>query len=75
MTLRFVLSLKKSADPEGGQEWQLSHFSTIEFANGPPPGSRDFTTSDGVETDFVDASSMQLREPHYSMTDIKLREV
>ena len=57
MTLRFVLSLKKSADPEGGQEWQLSHFSTIEFANGPPPGSRDFTTSDGVETVLVDANT------------------
>jgi len=32
LTLRFALSLRKSADPEGGKKWELSHFSSPHFA-------------------------------------------
>jgi len=37
LTLRFAISLKKAADPQGGQKWQLKHFSTIRFSVGPTP--------------------------------------
>lgn len=33
LTMRFALSLKRSADPEGGEEWQMKHFSTARFAS------------------------------------------
>ena len=37
LTMRFAVSLKRSADPKSRREWQLMHFSTINFVSGPPP--------------------------------------
>ena len=34
LTMRFAVSLKRSADPNGGQAWRFKHFSSIDFAGG-----------------------------------------
>lgn len=52
--MRFVVSLKRSADPHGGQEWQLSHFSSVGFAGGPSSGAAVSAVCDDVEMDPVD---------------------
>ena len=56
LTLRFAISLKKTADPTGGQEWQLKHFSTLRFAGGPEPGTERSAIREGIEVDHVDRS-------------------
>ena len=45
--MRFAVSLKRSADPEGEEEWQVKHFSTARFA------SRHLSDSE-VSDDHVD---------------------
>ena len=37
LTLRFAISLKQATDPEGEQEWRLTHFSSLHFAGSPTP--------------------------------------
>ena len=32
LTLRFVISLRKSADPEGGKKWQSTNLNTLRFS-------------------------------------------
>lgn len=60
LTLRFVLSLKKSADPEGGQMWQLKHFTTLDFASVPPGDTQGSTTRDDTEMDPMGASHRRI---------------
>ena len=47
--MRFAVSLKRSADPKGGQEWQLSHFTSINF------GRQTSTVRENVEMGLVDS--------------------
>ena len=53
LTLRFAISLKKSADPEGGEKWELKHFSRVDFARGSPPDTQYSAAYDTIEMDFV----------------------
>ena len=39
LTMRFAVSLKRSADPHSEREWQLMHFSAINFVSGPTPAT------------------------------------
>ena len=72
MTLRFAIALKKSANPEGGEKWQLKHFSTLEFANGTPADDRE-----SIEIGSVDTShgGVQMIEPQYPVEEDGLRDV
>jgi hypothetical protein len=54
LTMRFALSLKRSADPGGGEEWQLKHFSTVKFASGPSPDTQVSAVGDDIEMDHVE---------------------
>jgi len=53
LTLRFAISLRKSADPEGEQEWQLTHFNTPHFARPHSPGTRVPAMRESVEMNHV----------------------
>ena len=52
--MRFAVSLKRSADPGGGQEWQLTHFSSVNFGDGPSPGARLSVLREDIEMDPVE---------------------
>ena len=77
LTLRFAVSLRKSANPEGGQKWSLEHFSSIEFASGPPAGSQGSVVCENIEMEPVDPphSRAQTREPQGSAEEIELGDV
>ena len=49
--MRFVVSLKRAADPDGGQEWQLEHFSSINFYSNPSSGTRAAAVCENIEMD------------------------
>ena len=55
------MSLKRSADPDGGQEWQLRHFSSANFAGDPSPDTRISTVCEDVEMDPFDPTKDRLR--------------
>lgn len=59
--MRFAISLKQSADPDGEQEWQLKHFSSVKFARGPSLDTRVSVVRESIEMDLVDAPSDQLQ--------------
>ena len=59
--MRFAVSLKRSADPDGGQEWQLKHFSSVHFAGGPSSDVRLSAVYESVEMDTLDSVGDQ---PH-----------
>ncbi|KAF9646554.1 hypothetical protein BDM02DRAFT_3118500, partial [Thelephora ganbajun] len=61
LTLRFAVSLKRSADPEGGQEWQLKHFTSINFADVPLPDTQVSDVCDDIEMDPVNSLDSQSR--------------
>ena len=57
LTLRFAISLRKSADPEGSRKWQLTHFNTPHFAAAPPSDIQVTVVRDsGIEMGLVDPS-------------------
>ena len=58
LAMRFAVSLKRSADPKGGQEWQLSHFTSIDF------GGRVSTVRENVEMGLVDPPNDQRTSWH-----------
>lgn len=58
LTMRFAVSLKKSADPTSQREWQVMHFSAINFVSGPPPAAMGAHPED-IEMD----GQLQFREP------------
>ena len=49
--MRFAVSLKRSADPDGGQEWGLTHLSSINFAGDPSADTQASTVYENVEMD------------------------
>lgn len=57
--------MKRSADSDGSQDWQLRHFSTVKFASGDFPGTQVFTVREDIEMDPVDPLDPRLptREP------------
>ena len=59
--MRFAVSLKRSADPEGRQEWQVSHFSSVNFAGGSSPDTQMSVTRENIEMDFIDPPNARLR--------------
>jgi len=55
LTLRFAVSLKRSADSDGGQKWQLKHFSTIDIsASYPSPDAQVSSVHEDIELDLLD---------------------
>ena len=59
--MRFAVSLKRSADPDGGQEWQLKHFSSVNFASRLSPDLQMSTVRDDIEMEPLDSPDDQLR--------------
>jgi len=49
LTMRFVVSLKRAADPDGGQEWRLEHFSSAGPYSDPSSGTRVSTVCENIE--------------------------
>jgi len=45
--------LKRSADPDGGEEWQTSHFSSVCFANNHSPDAQVSGVCQDIEVDHV----------------------
>lgn len=64
LTMRFAISLKRSADPEGGEEWQVKHFSTARFASRHLSDSEVSDNHIDIEMDIPDAldDKVQTRE-------------
>jgi len=60
LTMRFAVSLKRSADPEAGQGWQVAHFSTANFANSSP-ATRVSGIRDNIELGLFILPSSQMR--------------
>jgi len=63
LTMRFAVSLKRSADPNSEREWQLMHFSAINFVSAPPRATN--AHPEDIEMDPVDPVNHELefREP------------
>ena len=59
--MRFAISLKRSADPDGGQEWQLTHFSSVGFGGGTGPDVQVSPIRDNIEMDAIDPPNEQIR--------------
>jgi len=53
LTMRFVISLKRAADPEGGHEWRLEDFSSADFYSNPSSDTRVATVCENIEMDPV----------------------
>jgi len=61
LTMRFAVSLKRSADPDGRQEWQLMHFSSANFASSLSDTQVSTpTVQEDVEMELVDPLDGQL---------------
>lgn len=54
LTMRFAISLKRSADPNGGREWQLTHSSSVNFASGPLLDTWVSGIHENIEMDPID---------------------
>ena len=65
LTMRFAVSLKRSADPGGRQEWQLRHFSSISFAASPLHAAQTSTPCEDIEIDQIPPrnNQLQINEP------------
>jgi len=59
--MRFAVSLKRSADPEAGQEWRLAHFSSANFAGSSSSSTRVLTVRDNLEFGLVALQSGRTR--------------
>lgn len=49
--MRFAVSLKRAVDPEGMQQWQVRHFTSVNFAARPSSNTRVSSVSGGIELD------------------------
>ena len=49
--MRFAISLKRAANPDGGQEWRLEHFSAVKFDSGPSSGTEESIDCEHIEMD------------------------
>ena len=69
--------MKRSADPVGGQKWELNHFTTMSFARGDPINTQDSVACRGIETGPIDASHghIQLRPLRSSVGEIRSKDV
>ena len=65
LTMRFVVSLKRSADPACEHEWQLKHFSSVHFGSGASSDTRISFDDEGIEMDPAGSPNrpLQTREP------------
>ena len=59
--MRFAVSLKRSADPEAGQEWRVAHFSSANFAGGSSSVTQVSAVRDNIEMGLVNFPSGRLR--------------
>ena len=77
MTIRCVLSLRRSADPEGGQKWQLEHLTTIDITSDCSASAQVPAACEPAGIDPVDVSHGKIRmhEPQGSTVEVGLREV
>lgn len=69
-----MILLKKSADPEGGEQWQLKHFTTIEFAS---PDTQYSLVCETTEMDPVDGpyGQIQMCESRSSVGEAGMEDV
>jgi len=61
LSMRFALSLKRSADPGGGQEWRLNHFTSANFDGSPSSYTQKPAVSEDFEMDAVGPRERRLR--------------
>ena len=54
LSMRFAVSLRRSADPNGGDEWQFKHFSSVDFG-GPSSDTQMSTVQEHIEMDLLDS--------------------
>lgn len=75
--MRFIVSLRKSADPEGGQKWKLAHLTTLRFTSDPPVDTQDLAACETVETDLIDAPHRWIHtsEPQDPMLEVRPRDI
>ena len=51
MTPRFAVSLRRSADPDGGERWQLKDSSPVNFAGGTLADAQACAVGENIEID------------------------
>ena len=63
--MRFVLSLRRSADTGGGRERRSAHFPSVSLTGGPSSNPRVSVIYDDIEMDPMDPLNDRLmtREP------------
>lgn len=61
LTMRFAVSLKRSADPEGEEEWRVGHFSTARFASRHLSDSEVSGDRVDIEADIPDTLDDQVQ--------------
>ena len=59
--MRFAVSLKRAANPDGGQEWRLEHFSSADFCGKPLPGVQTSSICENIEMDPVGPPNDRLK--------------
>ena len=57
--MRFAVSLRRSADPQAKQEWELKHFSSLNFTSDPSPDTRMSAVRGNIEMGLADPPSGQ----------------
>ena len=72
-----MISLRKSADPERGQERTLEHIDSVKFASDPPIDLQGSIAQKSIEVEPVDPShsGIQTRKPRGSIEEIELGDV
>ena len=55
--MRFVISLKRAANPDGGQEWRLEHFSSAKFDSGP--SSMSSSTQVSIDCEHIEMDPLE----------------
>ena len=73
LTLRFAISLRKAANPEGEQQWGVTHFNTPRFSGLVSPGVHAPAVYENfLEMDAVDSppGRAQVSELRRSMMDV-----
>ena len=75
LTIRFVVSLRKSADPDGGKTWQLEHFTTTDGSSDPPPDAQDSVACENIQTADDARGWIHTHESQGSTMEVGLRDV
>ena len=58
LTARFAVSLKRSADPDGGQECGLGHFTSVSFNSGSLSGVQVQANPENIEMGLVPTNTI-----------------